>query len=334
MLESSENSNDIPSMVHSPARTSPASWGIPLAGLAAVAVCVVASIMLIRMYIASRPLDIAPANAAMVRHIDDLLTMCQLPESSILRTVPVTRSDEGATWRFHAIDVGVPPTMSAQNVIDTIKEGMALQNVSVSERKGGSAPGVELHFAMLDREFAVVRIMGGAERHDLRPACDELANNVYDVLMNASNVVEVSKTSVEDRQDGPTQWRLYAYRLTGAPGMAPGNLRQLLATSLADVRDEAPEVSFRPNQCLLEVLWRNRPIVRVEIQEVPNLFRSSKKYFPTDPRLIYEESPLLFRSLFGFEPDISGFPGGGLPFPWGRRKVLCRRRMFQRGVCV
>ncbi|MEA3364390.1 MAG: hypothetical protein U9Q79_02010, partial [Candidatus Hydrogenedentes bacterium] len=307
MAESTQNPNDEAPMGKSPAHRSAVRWAIPLAGLTAVAVCAVASIILIRWYMTSRPLNIGPANAAMARHIEDLLTMCQLPESGILRHGPVTRSDEGASWNFYAFDVGVPATMSAHNVINTLKQGMALQNVAIAEIEATPEAGAELRFSMLDREFAVVRIMGGAERHDLRTACDTLAANVYDLLTGAPKVFNVTKTSVEDQEDGLSKWRLYVFRLTGAPGINAEALRRRVSTSLADIRDEVPQVSLRQGQRILEVSWRSRPIVNVGIESAPLIFAPSQKDFLKEPGLIYEESPLFFRSLYGFDPGSRDF---------------------------
>jgi len=307
MAESPHHPNDEATMAKSSAHRSLLRWAIPMAGLTAVAVCAVASIILIRLYMTSRPLNIGPANAAMSRHIEDLLTMCQLPESGILRHAPITRSDEGARWNFYAFDIGVPATMSAHNVINTLKQGMALENVAIAEMKAAPEPGTELRFSMLDREFAVVRILGGAERYDLRAACDALAANVYDLLTGAPKVVDVTKTSVEDQEDGPTKWRSYGFRLTGAPGINAEALRQRVSTSLADIRDEVPQVSLRQGQRILEVSWRSRPIVNVDIESAPPIFTLSQKDFLKEPGLIYEESPLFFRGLYGFDPGSSKF---------------------------
>lgn len=299
-----QNPNDESVMVRTPARASLARWGVPLAGLAAVMICVIASIILIRLYVASRPVNIAPANAAMARHIEDLLVMCQLPESSILRHVPVSRHDEGAVWDFYAFDVGVPATMSAQAVINTVKQGMALQNVSLSEVDAVSPPATELRFSMLDREFSVVRIMGGAEQYDLRAVCDELANTVNDVLAKAPKVVAMAKTTVEERQDGPTQWRLHGFRLTGAPGVDVTELAERLSMSFDDIRGETPRVSLREDTSVLEVVWQHLPVVRVALEHAPVVFAPSKEDFTTNPWLMYKELPLLFQSLFGFDPGI------------------------------
>lgn len=304
MPEPPQNSNDESVMANAPARASLARWGIPLAGLAAVMICAIASVILIRLYVASRPVNIAPANAAMVRHIEDLLVMCQLPESSILRHAPVTRHDEGAVWDFYAFDVGVPATMSAQTVINTVKQGMALQNVALSEVEAVSPPGTELRFSMLDREFSVVRIIGGAEQYDLRAVCDELANTVNDVLAKAPKVVEMTRTTVEEQQDGPTQWCLHDFRLTGAPGIDVTELAERLSMSFDAIRGETPGVLVRESARVLEVVWQHLPVVRVTLEHTPAFFAPSKKDFTTNPWLIYEELPLLFQSLFGFDPGI------------------------------
>ncbi|HOD50690.1 MAG TPA: divergent polysaccharide deacetylase family protein [Candidatus Hydrogenedentes bacterium] len=288
--------------------TSASRWGISLAGLAAVAVCAAASVILIRLYMISRPFNISPLNSAMASHIEDLLAMCHLPDSSVLRHDPVIRRDQGATWTFYAFDVGVPANMAANGVITTLKQGMALQNVSIAEAEAPSASISELRFSMLNREFAVVRIMGGAERYELRSACDELADGVRTALAAAPDVIDVAETAVDDRQDGPARWRSHTLHLNGGPSVSAIGLRELLSASLLENRgDAAPEIAFETGPGALQVFWRGRPVVRVDIEQAASLFVPSEQDFVKDPWLLYRQSPLVFRCLYGFDPGPSDF---------------------------
>ncbi|MGI6459125.1 MAG: hypothetical protein ACOX5J_03350 [Candidatus Hydrogenedentales bacterium] len=137
---------------------------IPLAGLMAVLLLILVNAVLIRRHIASLPLNLVPATNAMAEHIEDLCRRSHLPPECLKRYEPIARHDAGAEWNEHAFEAGVPATITAENFIAALTYGMALQQVSLERTDAPQGRWTELCFSMLDRPFAVVRVMGGAER--------------------------------------------------------------------------------------------------------------------------------------------------------------------------
>ncbi len=282
-----------------------AGWLIPVAGIIVVALLALTSIILIWRYMASRPVDLVPANAAMVGHIEDLLAMTPLPRGSVKRYEPILRTDDEARWNVHMFDVGVPPNFPVNDIVMTLKHGTALQDISIAETEAPLKQERELRFAMLDREFAIVRIVGGAERYEFTTVCTELAHGVKNLLGTAPGVREVESLRQEDRQDGPIRWRTYTLRATVDYRASTTGLHALLSESLGEFHGEQPDVSLAGPSRRIEVSLRNRPVVQLELVGFSAPYVPLKDFL-ADPGLLYEISPLLFRSLFGFDPKASG----------------------------
>lgn len=280
-----------------------ANWTVPVAGLAAVSLLAVTSGVLMWRYMSSRPLNLAPANAAMAGHIEDLLTMSHLPPDAIRRYEPVAKENETAHWTEYAFDVVVPPAMSAQSIQTTLQHGMALQNVSIELRETPDNTQTDLHFSMMNHPFAVVRIMGGAERYELTAASDELAEGVRAALAQAPFITRITKSSTQARQDGPVRWRSCLMEAFVQPTIRPEHLAQYLARSLPEIQGELPKITPEPARNAVDVFWRGLPVVRIALAAGIRMFDDPAPDFLANPGLIYEACPVFFRSVFGFDPE-------------------------------
>ena len=92
-------------------------------------------------------------------------------------------------------EVGVPASIPAESIISALTHGMTLQQVSLERVEAPQGRCTELRFAMLNRMFAVVRVMGGAERYDLTAACDELARHVSAALARIPSFSDVRESA-------------------------------------------------------------------------------------------------------------------------------------------
>lgn len=285
-------------------RSSFSRWAVPITGLMAVLILVLISFVLIRNHIASLPLNLVPATDAMADHIEDLCMRSHLPPECIKRYESVARRDAGAQWNEHAFEVGVPASIPAESIIAALTHGMTLQQVSLERVEAPQGRWTELRFAMLNRMFAVVRVMGGAERYDLTAACDELARHVSAALARIPHFSDVRESARQDRQEGPVRWRAYAFRAVTGSVSDLGAVSGLLTSALPALQEDAPVIAPVAGQDAIEVTWKGLPVVRLDIERGVRLFDGAGVDLWMAPSRLYQSAPLLFRSLFGFEPEV------------------------------
>ncbi len=290
-----------------------ARWAVPITGLMAVFILVLVSFTFIRNHIASLPLNLVPATDAMAEHIEDLCKRSHLPPECIRRYEPVARSDAGAQWNEYAFEVGVPSSIPAENLIAALTHGMTLQQVSLERVEATQGRWTELRFAMLNRVFAVVRVMGGAERYDLTAACDELARHLSAALAQFSEFSDVRETARQDRQEGPVRWRSYAFRAVAGKASDLGAVSEQLTRTLPALQGDAPVIAPVAGQDAVEITWKGLPVVRLNVGRGVRMFDDTGNGLLRDPSTLYQTAPLLFRSLFGFEPETVAGASGALP---------------------
>ncbi len=255
---------------------------IPLAGLMAVLLLILVNAVLIRRHIASLPLNLVPATNAMAEHIEDLCRRSHLPPECLKRYEPIARHDAGAEWNEHAFEAGVPTTITAENFIAALTYGMALQQVSLERTDAPQGRWTELCFSMFDRPFAVVRVMGGAERHEYTAACDKLAQTFLAALAHIPDFTDLQEVARHDRQEGPVRWRTYTFRALARQEVEPAAARELLATTLPELQGEVPVAVAVPGQNAIEVSWKGLPIVRLDIEHDEPLLDEAENEQPMD----------------------------------------------------
>ncbi len=255
-----------PPMDSAVVRTSLRGLIISIAGLMAVLLLILVNAVLIRRHIASLPLNLVPATNAMAEHIEDLCRRSHLPPECLKHYEPIARHDDGAEWNEHAFEAGVPATIAAENFIAALTCGMALQQVSMERTDAPQGRWTELRFSMLNRPFAVVRVMGGAERYEYTAACDKLAQTFLAALAHIPDFTDVQETAQHDRQEGPVRWRTYTFRALARQRIEAGAVRELLATTLPELQGEVPVAVAVPGQDAIEVVWKGLPIVRLDVE--------------------------------------------------------------------
>lgn len=179
MADDSEKKEDNLAGLLDPPGPKPRPWAHILVGLGGAISLALAAGLLVRYYVATRPLDLVPTTQALGAHIASVLKANLVPEEAIAATAPAHRQEAMCDWYHYTYDVQVPADMSASGLRKLLVAGMTERQARVSSED-------PLEFSMGPYPFAIVHFHGGKPE----PAAEKQAEPPSHALDSAEESVE------------------------------------------------------------------------------------------------------------------------------------------------
>ncbi len=155
MSSEQEQQKEDPIDLMAPPGPPPRPWTHILIGMGGAIALGIAAVVLVRYFVATRPLDLLPTTQALGEYIGEVLKKNLVPEEAIKRGAPVAREETTCNWYHYTYDVAVPAHMSSRGLRKLLVAAMSERQARVSSEE-------PLELSIGPYPFAIVNFHGGA----------------------------------------------------------------------------------------------------------------------------------------------------------------------------